>query len=72
MTQLSNVLIIDNSAHYQNELSVIKTFNNWVIFKADVWAINLLLLCHEKKKWNSYQDLYLMVQNQKMLRLSNK
>ena len=50
MTQLSNVLIIDNSAHYQNELSVIKTFNNWVIFKADVWAINLLLLCHEKKK----------------------
>ena len=46
MTQLSNVLItiicFDSMYYYQRskKLSVIKTFNNCVISKADVWAIS--------------------------------
>ena len=39
MTQLSNVLITDNSMYYQNKLSVIKTFDNCVFSKADLRAI---------------------------------
>ena len=39
MTQLSNVLITDNSTYYQNKLSVIKTSDNSVFSKADLRAI---------------------------------
>ena len=41
MTQLSNVLITDNSTYYQNKLSVIKTSDNCVFSKADLRAINI-------------------------------
>ena len=42
MTQLSNVMITDNSTYYQNKLSVIKTSNNCVFSKADLRAISML------------------------------
>ena len=44
MTQLSNVLITDNSTYYQNKLSVIKTSDNCVFSKADLRSINWELL----------------------------
>ena len=40
MTQLSNVLITNNSMYYQNKLSVIKTSDNCVFSKADWCAID--------------------------------
>ena len=39
MTQLSNVLITDNTQYYQNKFSVIKTFDTCVNSKADVQAM---------------------------------
>ena len=41
MSQLSNILITDNSMYYQNKLSVIKTSDKCVFSKADLWAIRL-------------------------------
>ena len=44
MTQLSNVLITDNSTYYQNKLSVIKTSDNCVFSKADLRAITISMI----------------------------
>ena len=41
MTQLSNVLITDNSTYYQNKLAVNKTSDNCVFSRADLRAIKL-------------------------------
>ena len=57
MTQLSNVLITDNSTYYQNKLSVIKTSDNCVFSKADLRAINVLdgcKVCSYKQKVKDY------------------
>ena len=48
MTQLSNVLIV--------LLSVIKTFDNCVIFKAYVWAIKPLL---KKDRYFNYAKIWI-------------
>ena len=50
MTQLSNVLITDNSMYYQNKLSVIKTSDNCVFAMADLRANSIQRKREPRKK----------------------
>ena len=67
MTQLSNVLITDNSTYYQNKLSVIKTSDNCVFSKADLRSIKvakmsliLLKVTKFEKEPHTFKKKYLV------------